>query len=91
MTSENKPGISSGLIKGQNIINLFCGLTANVPKNANFSDFPVSFACIGTDLVIGEEVILNSGFLPTAYIQVWQSPVFLSPGSMMDICWWMED
>ena len=66
MIKLRKLSVPNGLIRGQNIINLFCGLTANVPKDANFSDFPISFACIGTDLETGEEIVLNSGFLPTA-------------------------
>ncbi len=66
MIELRKPSVPNGLIRGQNIINLFCGLTANVPKDADFSDFPISFACIGTDLETGEEIVLNSGFLPTA-------------------------
>lgn len=66
MIEVRKPSVPNGLIRGQNILNLFCGLTANVPNDEKFSDFPISFACIGTDLETGEEVILNSGFLPTA-------------------------
>jgi NTE family protein len=66
MIELRKPSVPNGLIRGQNILNLFCGLTANVSKDANFSDFPISFACISTDLETGEEIVLNSGFLPTA-------------------------
>jgi NTE family protein len=80
MSEGKKPGIPNGLIKGQNIINLFCGLTANVPVNANFNDFPISFACIGTDLETGEEVLLNTGFLPTAIFSSMAIPGVFVPG-----------
>jgi NTE family protein len=58
--------IPQGVIKGQNVLNLLCGLTGNVPAEMDFSKLPVSFACIAANLENGEEVILNKGFLPTA-------------------------
>ncbi|HNY15554.1 MAG TPA: patatin-like phospholipase family protein, partial [Bacteroidales bacterium] len=75
-----KPAIPNGVIKGQNIINLFCGLTANVPANADFTKFPVAFACIGTDLTTGEEIVIDSGFLPTAMFSSMAIPGAFVPG-----------
>lgn len=66
MSEGKKSSLQSGLIKGHNILNLFCGLTSGIPESAKFSEFPVSFACIGTDLLTGEEVLLEDGFLPAA-------------------------
>lgn len=66
MSDGKKSSLQSGLIKGHNILNLFCGLTSGIPGNAKFSEFPISFACIGTDLMTGEEVLLDDGFLPAA-------------------------
>ena len=66
--NEIKPVFPNGLVKAQNMIDLFCGLAANVSKDANFSDFPITFACIGTDLETGKEIVINSGFLLTAMI-----------------------
>ena len=77
---QKKLGIQNGLIRGQNILKLFCGLTANVPEDANFCDFPISFACIGTDLVTGEELVMNSGFLPTAMFSSMSIPGVFVPG-----------
>jgi NTE family protein len=61
-----KPNMPQGAIHGQNLANLFSDLCSNVPKDADFNEFPIKFACIGTDLVTGKEVVLNKGFLPTA-------------------------
>jgi NTE family protein len=66
MSEGEKSSLRSGLIKGQNILNLFCGLTSGLPEYVKFSEFPISFACIGTDLLTGEEILLDSGFLPKA-------------------------
>lgn len=79
VSDERKPIVPNGLINGQNVLNLFCGLAANVPVDADFSKFPISFACIGTDLETGKEVILNSGFLPTAIFGSMAIPAVFAP------------
>ena len=66
INDKKKLSLPIGVIKGQNVLNLFCGLAANVPENADFSKFPVSFACVATDLETGKEVVLTKGYLPTA-------------------------
>ena len=76
---DKKSGIPTGIIEGQNIINLFCGLSANVPYNADFKNFPIQFACIGTDLRTGKEVVVNSGFLPTAIFGSMAIPGVFAP------------
>ncbi len=68
-----------GLIKGQNVLNIFCGLAAEVPVNADFSQFPVSFACVAADLETGEEVVMNKGFLPTAMYSSMAIPIAFQP------------
>lgn len=59
-------GLPQGAIRGQNVLNTFCGLSANLPHDADFSKLPVEYACVATDLKTGEEVVLKDGFLPTA-------------------------
>ncbi len=76
---DKKSGIPTGIIEGQNIINLFCGLSANVPYNADFKNFPIQFACIGTDLRTGKEIVVNSGFLPTAIFGSMAIPGVFAP------------
>jgi NTE family protein len=66
ITGEKKLSLPQGLIKGQNILNIFCGLAGNVPPDADFSKFPIPFACVATDLETGKEVVLKDGFLPIA-------------------------
>jgi NTE family protein len=67
--------LPQGVIKGQNVINIFCGLAGNVPVDADFSQFPISFACVATNLETGKEVILKNGFLPTAMYSSMAIPV----------------
>jgi NTE family protein len=73
-----EPKVPQGVVNGQNIINLFCRLASNVPYDADFAQFPIEFACIGTNLETGKEMILNHGFLPTAIYSSMSIPgVFL--------------
>lgn len=64
----SKKGIQlpSGLVAGQNIINMLAGITWSAYDKRDFSEFPIPFLCIGADIVTGEEVVLNSGILHDA-------------------------
>ena len=79
--AENKfPALPSGMVNGQNVLNLFCGLAANLPEHADFTKFPIPFACVGTDLETGREVVMTSGFLPTAIFASMSIPGVFAPG-----------
>ena len=75
INGEKKLTLPQGLVKGQNLLNTFCGLAGNVPLDANFEQFPISFACVATDLETGKEVILKNGFLPTAMFSSMAIPI----------------
>jgi len=75
INGNRRPSLPQGLIKGQNVLNIFCGLSGNVPENADFSKFPVPFACVTTDLETGKEVVLKNGFLPTAMFSSMAIPI----------------
>lgn len=79
-SSERKLTLPQGMIRGQNVLNLFCGLAANVPADADFTKFPIPFACIATNLENGEEEVLDHGFLPTAMFASMAIPGVFRPG-----------
>ena len=72
---NKKVSLPQGFIKGQNVINIFCGLAGNVPADADFAKFPISFACVAIDLETGKEVVLKNGFLPTAMFSSMAIPI----------------
>ena len=72
---NKKISLPQGFIKGQNVINIFCGLSGNVSTEADFSKFPIPFACVATDLESGKEVVLKNGFLPTAMFSSMAIPI----------------
>lgn len=70
-----------GIYSGQNIETLLTGVTSPVYGMHDFSNFPIPFLCIGTDLVTGEEVILDKGSLHRAMRASMAIPSFFTPYS----------
>ena len=61
---ENKKlQFPKGIIEGEALMELFSNLTRPVHEITDFNDFPIPFACIGTNIVTGEPVVLNHGSL----------------------------
>jgi len=56
----------SGLIQGQQIMELLSRLTLRAYQIEDFTRLPIPFKCIGADVVSGEPVVLDSGYLPDA-------------------------
>lgn len=52
-----------GLIDGQNLLNEFAKLTFAYHDSIAYSEFPHPFACVAADLVTGEGVVLDHGYL----------------------------
>jgi NTE family protein len=63
---KKKITLPQGVIKGQNVLNLLCGLTGDVPSDMDFSKLPIPYACVAANLETGQEVVLTQGSLPTA-------------------------
>lgn len=78
--NQRKLTLPPAMIKGQNVMNVFCGLAANVPEDADFSQFPIPFACVAGNLENGKEEVLNHGFLPTAMYASMAIPGVFMPG-----------
>jgi NTE family protein len=71
--------LPQGIIRGQNVVNLFCGITGNVPVDADFTKFPIQFACVAVDLETGDEVVMKNGFLPSAMFSSMAIPGVFQP------------
>lgn len=58
--------VTGGLIKGQNIANLFSQLTLGYHDSLDFNKLPIPFACVAENIVKGEEYVFHEGVLSTA-------------------------
>lgn len=66
-TKSTKDAASSGgIIKGQNLANLFSDLTMGYHDSINFDKLPIPFACVAANVVNGEQIIFHNGILSTA-------------------------
>ena len=63
---DNRIQLPSGLIAGQKALKLLTELLLHVQHIDNFRELPTPFVCAATDLVTGELVVLDRGFLPEA-------------------------
>lgn len=74
-----KLGLPSGLSRGQNVYNLLAKLTSHLSGVNDFSELPIPFFCVATDVETGEEIILDSGYLPLAVVASGALPSLFNP------------
>lgn len=65
-TKNPRDAISGGIIKGQNLANLFSDLTVGYHDSVNFNKLPIPFACVAQNVVNGDQVVFHNGVLATA-------------------------
>jgi NTE family protein len=63
---DKKVKLPKGFVDGQKLSILLSNLTLSVHGIDSFDDYPIPFRCIGTDLVTGEAIVFDHGFLPDA-------------------------
>ena len=78
------PGLPAGLIAGQKISKLFERLTLPYHNVSDFQQFPIPFACVATDIVTGEVVVLDHGYLPEAMRASMSIPSVFTPVEIDD-------
>ena len=80
LSGFNRQALSrSGLIKGQNLANLFNRLTVGYHDSISFDSLPVPFACVATDMVKYGEVDFRGGYLATAMRASMSIPAAFTP------------
>ena len=65
-TKSPKDAVSGGIIKGQNLANLFTELTVGYHDSISFNRMPIPFACVSDNIVNGSKVVFHNGILATA-------------------------
>ncbi|BAX81716.1 patatin-like phospholipase family protein [Labilibaculum antarcticum] len=71
--------LPSGIVEGQNVLNLFERLTIDFHDETDFKKLPIPFLCIATDLETGKAVVLDKGYLPLAMRASMAIPTFFAP------------
>ena len=69
----------SSISKGQNVYNKLAELLLHVENVDDFSKLPIPFLCIASDIEKGEQVVLESGYLPDAITASGAFPSLFEP------------
>jgi len=81
---DKKLELPKGVIDGQTLMELFSRLTRPVHGINDFTDFPIAYSCVATDIATGLPVILNSGSLAMAMRASMAIPSIFTPVRIND-------
>ena len=76
---EKKDRVISGMIKGQNLQNLFSNLTIGYHDSIDFNNLNIPFACVAVDVVDGKDYVFHKGSLPLAMRASMAIPAVFTP------------
>ena len=76
--------LPSAYVNNSSLINLFSNLCVGYQEEMDFNDLPIPFACVATDMVTGDEVVLRSGIVPEAMRASMAIPGLFSPVTIGD-------
>ncbi len=71
--------LPSAYVSNSSLVNLFNDLCVGYQSEMDFNDLPIPFACVATDLITGDEVVMRSGSVPTAMRASMAIPGVFSP------------
>lgn len=71
--------LPSGVINGVSLINLFSRLSVGYNDSIDFMTLPIPFACVATDILTGDSVVLRSGSFARAIRSSMAIPGVFSP------------
>lgn len=71
--------LPSGIVYGQNVLNLFEQLSIKYHNTTDFKKLPIPFVCVATNLENGKAVVLDKGYLPMALRASMSIPTIFTP------------
>ena len=71
-----------GILSGQNVSNRFTQLASPAYDQTDFSQLPIPFLCVATDIATGGEVVLEHGSLVMAMRASMAIPSVFTPGTI---------
>jgi len=80
---NKKLGLGSSMYQGQEVNLLLNKYFSPAYKTTDFSKLQTPFLCMGTDLLTGNAIVLNKGYLPMAVRASMSIPGYFSPTEYM--------
>ena len=79
-----KNSLPTGIVSGDNLINLFNSLSVGYSDPIDFNDLPIPFLCIATDLMNGEAEVLDKGVFSKSLRASMAIPILFDPVKIDD-------
>ena len=79
-----KNSLPTGIVSGDNLINLFNSLSVGYSDPVDFNDLPTPFLCIATNVINGEADVLNKGIFSKSLRASMAIPVLFDPVKIDD-------
>lgn len=74
-----KNSLPTGIVSGDNLINLFNSLSVGYADSVDFDQLPVPFLCIATNMVSGEADVLDKGVFSKSLRASMAIPILFDP------------
>ena len=74
--------LPKGIVSGDNLINLFNSLSVGYSDSLSFSDLPIPFICIATNMISGEANVLDKGDFTKSLRASMAIPILFDPIKM---------
>ena len=71
--------LPSGMVSGDNLINLFNSLSVGYSDSLSFNDLPIPFICVATNMINGEPEVLNKGEFTKSLRASMAIPILFDP------------
>ena len=71
--------LPKGVVSGDNVINLLNSLSVGYTDSLSFSDLPIPFICIATDMLSGNAAVLDRGEITKSIRASMAIPIFFDP------------
>ena len=84
-TRSFKNSLPTGIVSGDNVINLFNSLSVGYSDPIDFNDLPTPFLCIATNIMNGKADVLNKGIFSKSLRASMAIPIFFDPVKIDDI------
>ena len=84
-TRSFKNSLPTGIISGDNLINLFNSLSVGYSDPVDFNDFPIPFRCVATNILNGEADVLDKGVFSKSIRASMAIPIMFDPVRIDDV------
>ena len=79
-----KNSLPTGIVSGDNVINLFNSLSVGYSDPVDFNELPIPFLCIATNMLHGEADVLNKGIFSKSLRASMAIPILFDPVKIDD-------